>query len=1133
MHFNLDSLTLTTADRATLSDFLESWLEHGRPVLFVGAGMSTYNAVRRPGAPASAEIKDWSGLVAKLRKRLAAGDDEVERRLPADYLRLAQLHETQFERVRLLDAVDEALASGHFDPGPAHARLTRFEWEAIITTNYDDLLERTFANSQTRPVTKVVWDADLTRRRPARTLLLIKMHGDQQDRDSIVLTEEDYRCYEQGRPGVALKVKQLLLEHPSLFIGFSLTDPNVGAIEGWIRDTTGRLKLPSVVLVRREPLVAERDMWARRGIKLVHVPETDRLERVLDAIYGEKQRRQQVKPAGRESPSERAIDQLLEARKEGWEADAAKLLVRIADGAHESEFATTVRFALQGGIRDVSAESVQKVLDALDASEKRKVLLHAQASGVLEASGSGRKLLDIEQYLLEEACLSPNERGNVLVNRAMRAQERGRLEAARDDLITARALSLDVPTRERLKKVLRNVLLRIGDAKAISEELLESPIPEDAFEYARRGADALLTRGRPAAQRWYREALTYARTGDEKTAALLGLQACSDPGDWSRGSALEEERLAILPEERPRTERVFKLQSDAGEELLAMHRAGPSKAQHESKQAIEKLRQALAEADDMGWPRSIRGNLTTYSDGVALEIIGLLLAGEPSSDNLQGALAFAVERGVLNVGRHFDGDFFDRIVLQPEAVLETRTLLQPREEAAFMARSRSLLRSVLLPLMSDDQISEHIGTCIDNAHVESESFFEDSSTEGHLELLAKHYSSVTPAGAKQLLRCFATVLRSGQSRSALRASWLRAPIAYWTRAGIVCSTDAELRDCASALLGVFEHSPTISDPFVRRVTFRWLHELVEADQLTPTERARFTDLLDEALAQAATQSTDCFDIFELAHARVKLGPWSPSPGVRAIFVNGYAKLKNSTAIGRWLTLVKAFADVLTPEERESVVRDVLDYVEVTLNEQHRFFGPFPDWAAEAVSQAATTGLLAPAAALEKLQELAQKYPEVLARAADLPGIEVGPIEEQLLASLAVEHEDVSLLRWCRGLTSERQSPHIERVALGGLNARDGRSRQLAYWCCSALAKNGKLSDAGKGVLAEAIIKFGTIDRDWRVRSAAIAAASRILDALNESAVQELTTRGKLDPIAHVRRATGLVAPPTSGGALSD
>lgn len=1124
MVLTLADLTLSAADRATLSDFLNSWGEHGRPVLFVGAGMSTYNAVPRPGAPATAQIKDWGGLVNRLRQQLAGGDSNIEKSLPTDYLRLAQLHETQFQRVRLLDAVDEALASEHFDPGPAHARLKRFEWEAIITTNYDDLLERTFDKSQNRPLTKVVWDEDLTRRRSALTLLLIKMHGDQQDRSSIVLTEDDYRCYEQTRPGVALKVKQLLLEHPSLFIGFSLSDPNVAAIEGWIRDTTGRLRLPSVVLVHHEPLASERDMWARRGVKLVYVPRCDVLQRVLDAIYGERQRRQNAAPVRRESVGDREIDSLLETRDEGWEKAAARLLVRLTDSIHESEFATTVRFALQGGLRNVSAESVQRVLDALGPSEKRRVFLRAQANGVLEAGGSGQKLLDIEEYLLNDSQLSPSERGDVLVNRATRAEQRGSLEAARNDLIAARTLDLDVSTRARLDKSLRRVLLRIGDTADINDELLDSPIPEAAaFEYARRGAHALLMRGTHAASRWYKEALSYARTGDEKTAALQGLQACADPHDWSTNYSLQEERLAILPEERPRTERVYELQSSAGRKVLAMYRAGPIKAAHQPNEALDKLREALQEADDMGWPRSARPNLTTISDGLALELVGLSLANEPTVSEFEQVLTFAIERGLLGVGRHFDSDVFDGIAAKPEAIRKAREILQSHEKAPFRSRTQSLLRSALLPLLSDDEIARHIETCVVPIEQESAGSFEQSSTQSHLELLVKHYRCVPPSGAKHLLRFFSNVFREGD-RPALRASWLRAPLQDWTRTGVLKVTDPELRDCVSSLKSVVERGAVAKDPFVRRIVFHWLGELAKGKLLTDCEHEELENWLDAALIDASRRSpVDESDVFELAHMRVLFGPWSPSREVSTVFANGYAKLKNSTAVGRWLTLVKDFATVLTPDERKGVVQDVLDYAALTLNPQHSMFGPFPDWAAEAISQAATNGLLETTAALEQLQELARQFPEALTLAADIPGIDVEALERQLLASLVVEHEDVSLLRWCQELPAGRHSPRVERVALGGLHAREGRSRQVAYWCCAALAENGNLSEDGRGVLAEAVVEFGSHDRDWHVRAAALTAAARLPDAIESEALKRLLLLGEEDPIAHVRRASGLLA----------
>ena len=64
---------------------------------------------------------------------------------------------------------------------------------------------------------------------------------------------------------------------------------------------------------------------------------------------------------------------------------------------------------------------------------------------------------------------------------------------------------------------------------------------------------------------------------------------------------------------------------------------------------------------------------------------------------------------------------------------------------------------------------------------------------------------------------------------------------------------------------------------------------------------------------------------------------------------------------------------------------------------------------------------------------------------------------------------------------------------------------------------------GDRPLVEAIIEFGTIDRDWPVRSAAMAAA-RISEAIDKAALQELLIRGRADLVAPVRIATDLKHP---------
>jgi hypothetical protein len=117
------------------------------------------------------------------------------------------------------------------------------------------------------------------------------MHGDFAHRDLIVITEDDYNDYRSTRPAIATKVDQLLLEHPVLFVGFSLDDPNVSRILNWVRSTVGTLQLPSVSLVHSPPSRPECELWASRGIRLVHCPASVPLAELLEVLEHERQGR--------------------------------------------------------------------------------------------------------------------------------------------------------------------------------------------------------------------------------------------------------------------------------------------------------------------------------------------------------------------------------------------------------------------------------------------------------------------------------------------------------------------------------------------------------------------------------------------------------------------------------------------------------------------------------------------------------------------------------------------------------------------------------------------------------------------------------------------------------------------------
>lgn len=101
----------------------------------------------------------------------------------------------------------------------------------IITTNYDTLIENT-RNPKNRLYKCVYKDEDLLKQ--SNNHYIIKMHGDIDDLDSIVLKEKDYISYSQTHVLIETKIKSLLIDHTFLFVGYSLNDYNLKLILGWI-----------------------------------------------------------------------------------------------------------------------------------------------------------------------------------------------------------------------------------------------------------------------------------------------------------------------------------------------------------------------------------------------------------------------------------------------------------------------------------------------------------------------------------------------------------------------------------------------------------------------------------------------------------------------------------------------------------------------------------------------------------------------------------------------------------------------------------------------------------------------------------------------------------------------------------
>jgi len=116
--------------------------------------------------------------------------------------------------------------------------LSRMNVDGIITTNWDLLLEDLF------PDYKVfIGQEELIFSNPQSIAEIYKIHGCSSRPSSLILTEDDYLDFQDKNPYLAAKLITIFVEHPVIFLGYSINDPHIQDIIGSIARCVGADKL--------------------------------------------------------------------------------------------------------------------------------------------------------------------------------------------------------------------------------------------------------------------------------------------------------------------------------------------------------------------------------------------------------------------------------------------------------------------------------------------------------------------------------------------------------------------------------------------------------------------------------------------------------------------------------------------------------------------------------------------------------------------------------------------------------------------------------------------------------------------------------------------------------------------------
>lgn len=266
---------------------LKAAYQAGRCAVLVGAGAS-----RSAGLPL------WGGLLEEMIKA-AESEGRISSERASEYRSLLTKPEkflmvASALKVDLGAGFDEAIETIFIKPNPKptnlHRALTALDkLPFVLTINYDTLIEDAYQDRGKKvAVSTFVDEGDVHRRLIKREFFLLKAHGDAaRVGNGIVLTDVDYRHLLYRSPGYRALLSAIFTMFPIVFVGASMSDPEINLLLGYIADSFSTTSGPvHYALLAKEDITAvEKERWAKDfKVQIIEVSKENNYAEVTEFL---------------------------------------------------------------------------------------------------------------------------------------------------------------------------------------------------------------------------------------------------------------------------------------------------------------------------------------------------------------------------------------------------------------------------------------------------------------------------------------------------------------------------------------------------------------------------------------------------------------------------------------------------------------------------------------------------------------------------------------------------------------------------------------------------------------------------------------------------------------------------------
>lgn len=300
----------------TIQEQLEEHLRPlGGPFLFVGAGLT-----RR-----YADLPNWEGLLRHFTQWTPQPYEYYQGLAASELPRIASLIADDFYdvwwnspefadsrtafgasvrngssalKIEVARHVTERLAASAVpdELNDEFALLQKANVDGVITTNYDELLGLIYPDFEL-----FVGQDQLLFSDTQGIAEIYAIHGSATDAESLVLTQDDYDDFHERNAYLAAKLLTIFVEHPVLFLGYSLGDPNITSIlksivRGLKADNIGKLAR-RLVFVEWDPNAMPTMSETVILVEDVNIPITRVIVPDFTEVFGALAARERAMPA--------------------------------------------------------------------------------------------------------------------------------------------------------------------------------------------------------------------------------------------------------------------------------------------------------------------------------------------------------------------------------------------------------------------------------------------------------------------------------------------------------------------------------------------------------------------------------------------------------------------------------------------------------------------------------------------------------------------------------------------------------------------------------------------------------------------------------------------------------------------